>query len=84
MNNDEPTIQDVLEAINSFSAHIEGELIDIKTQVAHIEANMVTKSYLDDKLFDRKGELVERMQYEDEKLYQRVDGEFVRKPSVAL
>lgn len=103
---DEPSIQDVLTAINAFSTHVEATMatkddlaaidarltrveftmatkadlaaIDArlagvestmatKDDLAKLEVKMVTKDYLDERLFDLKGDLVVMMRKEDYK-----------------
>ncbi len=103
---DEPTIQDVLTAINAFSTHVDATMatkddvaaidrrltrvestmatkddltaIDsrlkkvestmaTKGDLAKLEVKMVTKDYLDDKLFDLKGDLVVMIRKGDRK-----------------
>lgn len=83
---DEPSIQDVLTAINEFSTHVEATMatkddlavIDArltrvestmmtKDDLAKLEVKMVTKDYLDEKLFDLKGDLVVMIRKEDRK-----------------
>lgn len=74
MDND-PTISDVLEAINNFATRVEGDIRDIKanqeridSDVKYLKANMVTKSYLDDKLCDLHGEMGLALRKEDQKV----------------
>lgn len=86
MKEQEPTIQDVLEAINDFSGDVatefrvvnerldkvERDIRELKKDTMSIRATMVDKDYLDRKLSEFKGEIMER-----------VDREFVRKPRAA-
>ncbi|MFH0928543.1 MAG: hypothetical protein V1821_03660 [bacterium] len=72
MNNEEPTIQDVLEAISDFSTHmekrfdgleshvanIESRVTNIESRVTRVESTMVTKDYLDEKLGKFRGDVV--------------------------
>ena len=85
----DPTNQDILDAINDFASHVDGELSGLKSDVsglktnvsglksdvsclksdiATIKATMVTKSYLDDKLADLRGDLVSLVRKEDDKV----------------
>ncbi|MBI5221987.1 MAG: hypothetical protein HY980_00605 [Candidatus Magasanikbacteria bacterium] len=87
MSNDEPTIQEVLEAVSDYAAHtdqqigeikteisgIKVEIGGIKTEISSIKNQMVTKSYLDDKLADLRGDLTVLMRKEDTKLKTLVD-----------
>lgn len=74
--------QEILQAINSFANHVEDRFIAIDgkftaidsrfdaidTRLTRVEALMVTKDYLDDKLADLKGDLVVLTRREDEAL----------------
>jgi uncharacterized protein YydD (DUF2326 family) len=53
--------QEILEAISTFSNEVD-------QRFSNIEANMVTKDYLDDKLADLRGDLVVLVRKEDRKL----------------
>ena len=82
MENKEPTIYDVLEAINTYATRVDrnfqtiegeisgikGEISGIKGRLDKIEATMVTKDYLDEKLADLRGDLVVMMRKEDTKV----------------
>ena len=59
--NDEPTTKNILEAINTFSNAVD-------KRFDKIEATMVTKEYLDDKLSDLRGDMVVLTRKEDVKL----------------
>lgn len=83
----EPTIQDVLEAISSFSSSIDDRLNNIeqeigsmksdmgsmKSEIGSMKSEMVTKSYLDDKMADLRGDLVVLVRKEDDKVVTLVD-----------
>jgi len=76
----EPTNKEILEAINNFSTIVDGkfEAIDGKFEAIDkrfdkIEATMVTKDYLDDKLADLRGDLVVLMRKEDTKVVKLID-----------
>ena len=58
---DNPTIQDVLNAINNFAGYVE-------ERFTKIEETMVTKDYLDEKLADFRGDMVVLVRKEDTKL----------------
>ena len=75
MSNSAPTIQDVLEAINDYATHndvqikeIKTEIGSIKTELTSVKSQMVTKTYLDEKLSDLRGDLTVLMRKEDTKL----------------
>ncbi|PIT94093.1 hypothetical protein COU00_00755 [Candidatus Falkowbacteria bacterium CG10_big_fil_rev_8_21_14_0_10_43_11] len=80
MENQEPTNGEILEAINNFANNneqrlqsIETDIVELNQGAAKIEATMVTKDYLDDKLSDLKGDLIVVMRKEDAKLQALVD-----------
>ena len=70
--NNEATIGDVREAVNTLSTHVDGQfrrvdeqlreikgdITQLKGDVTQMKATMVTKDYLDDKLADLRGDLV--------------------------
>lgn len=71
----DPTIHDVLTAINTFStavdkrfSNIEGDIKDIKVEVKHIKNAMVTKEYLDEKMSEQNGKLISLIRKEDHKV----------------
>ncbi len=64
----EATIQDVLEAITEYASHNDTQMQEIKSDITGMKSQMVTKSYLDDKLSDLRGDLTILMRKEDTKL----------------
>ncbi|MCL5667150.1 MAG: hypothetical protein M1383_05275 [Patescibacteria group bacterium] len=68
MPKNEPTISDVLEAVQVFSNKVEKRFDGLESRVTKIEQNMVTKDYLDEKLLDLKGDLTVLIKKEDRKL----------------
>lgn len=66
----EQTLQDILETVNFIkdNAVTKSEFSDLKKDVTSIQATIVTKDYLDDKLADLRGDLVILMRKEDTKL----------------
>ena len=79
-DNREPTIQDVLDAMAGYAESTEGRLKNIETEVGgikkevvSIKSQMVTKSYLDDKLADLRGDLTLLIRKEDTKLKSAVN-----------
>jgi len=84
---EEITHQDILEAVNKFATSVDKRFdgvdkrfdgVDkrfdgLESRVTKIEATMVTKDYLDDKLGDLKGDIVILMRKEDRKLQYLID-----------
>ncbi len=96
MAHEQPTNQDILEAVNSFATNVETRfqsleervggvetrlggletrlggvetrLGGLETRVGGIENKMVTKDYLDEKLYDLRGDLISLTRKEDAKL----------------
>lgn len=70
INDKESTINDVLDAVGKFSE-------DVEKRFNRVEATMVTKNYLneklDEKLADLRGDLVVLMRKEDHKLKKLID-----------
>ena len=78
----DPTIADVLSAINEFATKVEGEFVAVrsdisglksevsglKTEIGVIKSTMVTKDHLDDKLADLKGDLITVVRKENTKV----------------
>ena len=74
-NNENPTIADVLEAVNEASTKTEKRFQGIDTRLDgidgrldKIESTMVTKDFLEDKLADLKGDIIVELRSEDRKL----------------
>ena len=81
-HNEEPTIADVLEAVNEASTKTEkryqgiegqldrigGRLDGVEGRLDKIESTMVTKDFLEDKLADLKGDIIIELRSEDRKL----------------
>lgn len=63
--NEELKTQEILEAVQTLSTHIDQQFEDIRAQ-------MVTKAYLDEKLTDLRGDLVVLIRKEDHKLLELV------------
>lgn len=72
-NNILSTVNDTLSAVNDFATKTENRFQGLEQRVGRIEALMVTKDYLDDKLADLRGDLVVLMRKEDTKLRTLVD-----------
>ena len=68
MSNQEPTNFEILQAINDYATKNDGRWEKKEERLGRIEATMVTKDYLVDKLSDLKGDLVVLMRKEDAKL----------------
>ncbi len=67
--------QEILEAIGAFAEQVDARFMGmdqrfdkIESRLTHVEATMVTKSYLDDKLGDLKGDMVALIRKEDQKM----------------
>lgn len=75
--------QEILQAINSFANHVEGRFDAMDTRLTRVEALMVTKDYLDDKLADLKGDLVVLTRREDEALGELVQTLYERETLTA-
>ncbi|MFA4954570.1 MAG: hypothetical protein WC641_04615 [Patescibacteria group bacterium] len=60
--------QEILEAIGSFAEQVDRRFDKIEGRVGRMEVSMVTKSYLDDKLADLKGDMVSMLRKEDQKV----------------
>lgn len=87
MSDKEPTNQEILEAINEFATNteqrfnkiegeikgIKGEIGSIKGEIGGIKATMVTKDYLDSKLFDLRGDIISVIRKEDIKMAKLID-----------
>ncbi|PIQ79608.1 hypothetical protein COT99_04315 [Candidatus Falkowbacteria bacterium CG10_big_fil_rev_8_21_14_0_10_43_10] len=80
MSGQEATNNEILEAINTFATNtekrfqgLEQKVGGLEQKITKVEATMVTKDYLDDKLSDLKGDLVVLMRKEDSKLCTLVD-----------
>jgi hypothetical protein len=69
------TTNELLEAINQFSGHMDVRLDGVEKRLGRMEsrmdeaeATMVTKDYLDDKLYSLKGDLITIAKREDKKV----------------
>ena len=71
--NQEPTKQDILEAIHGFSSSMDTRLNTIESDIKIMKSTMVTKDYLDEKLSDLRGDLTILIRKEDTKLKTLVD-----------
>lgn len=76
----ETSKNEILEAINEFSNKIDEKFVKIDEKFVEvgrrfdkIEAKMVTKDYLDDKLADLRGDLVVLTRKEDTKMLKLVE-----------
>ncbi|MEK7631285.1 MAG: hypothetical protein AAB445_00255 [Patescibacteria group bacterium] len=66
-------IGEVLEAVHLLSEQMENRFGLLEGRVGNVEAQMVTKTYLDDKLADLRGDLTLLTRKEDDKLLALVD-----------
>ncbi|MFA5188484.1 MAG: hypothetical protein WC460_03940 [Patescibacteria group bacterium] len=71
--NKEVSNQEILESINDFANQTEKRFDGVESRLNKIEATMVTKDYLDDKLADLRGDLTVLMRKEDTKVRALVD-----------
>lgn len=51
----DPTINDVLEAVQTFSTHTDTQFAEMRSEIGKMRSEMVTKEYLDNKLADLRG-----------------------------
>ena len=58
MGNIEGSIQEVVESVVEFSTHVDVRFDRLEGRVTTIETTMVTKNYLDEKIFQLRGDLV--------------------------
>lgn len=54
-------IREVLEVINAYAQATEQRFEGLETRLTRVETRMVTKSYLDEKLWDLRGDMVSMM-----------------------
>ena len=64
---------EILGAINEFSSRVDERLDKLEGKVDKIEATMVTKDYLDEKMADLRGDLVVLMRKEDTKAVKLIE-----------
>ena len=62
------TIHDLAEHMDKRFDAVDKRFDGVERRVTKVEASMVTKSYLDDKLADRRGDLVGMLRTEDQKV----------------
>ena len=65
MSSLERQIQDVLEAVNAFASHTDRQFVEIRQEIREMReetgsmrSEMVTKTYLDEKIADLRGDLM--------------------------
>jgi len=73
MDNQQPSNQEILEAINTFSTSVDERFNKIDERFNKIENTMVTKDYLNEKMADLRGDLVVLVRKEDMKLAATLD-----------
>ena len=64
---------EILGAIGEFSSRVDERFDKLEGRVGRIEATMVTKDYLDEKLADLRGDLVVLMRKEDTKVVKLIE-----------
>lgn len=62
-----------LDGVDGRLGGVEGRLDGVDGRLGRIEATMVTKSYLDDKLADLEGNLISKLRKEDEKVNRLIE-----------
>ena len=65
--------KEILEAISEFSSKVDERFDNLEGRVGKIEATMVTKNYLDEKMADLRGDLVVLMRKEDTKVSKLIE-----------
>lgn len=70
---DETTNEEILHAVKDFADDVQKQFDEVRTRLTKVEATMVTKDYLDEKLFDLRGDFVILMRKEDAKVETLVD-----------
>ena len=69
----EDNINPQFESVYGQLEKIGGRLDGVEGRLGRIEATMVTKSYLDDKLADLEGNLISKLRKEDEKVNRLIE-----------
>lgn len=67
------SVKSDVSSMKSDVSSMKSEMSSMREDIDHIQVNMVTKEYLDDKLMDLKSDLVVVMRKEDHKLNALVD-----------
>lgn len=67
MSKNDITNREILEALNVFSTHVDSELHSIRADMSLMKSQMVTKDYLDRKLWDLQGDMVSMTRREIER-----------------
>lgn len=62
-------LAEIIGAISVFSNDVDKRFVGLENRMSKVEATMVTKDYLDDKLADLRGDLIVIMRKEDKKLH---------------
>ena len=73
MLNKELATKEILEAINTFSSEVDKQFAQVKGEINNIKATMLTKDYLDSKLFDLRGDIISVIRKEDAKMAKLID-----------
>jgi predicted nucleic acid-binding Zn-ribbon protein len=71
---------EILEALQEFAghvdekfSHVDKQFSEIRSEIGGMKSQMVTKSYLDDKLADLKGDMTSMIRKEDQKMNRLVN-----------
>ncbi|MFH1662192.1 MAG: hypothetical protein ABIA02_03800 [Candidatus Falkowbacteria bacterium] len=72
--------QDMLEVINEFSTNMDNKISELKSEnnsmksdINSMKSQMLTKDYLDEKLYDFRGDLIVILRKEDTKVRKLID-----------
>lgn len=69
----EQNVIPVLDIMNKKIEKLDQRIEKLDQRVGMVEASMVTKSYLDDKLADLEGNLISKLRKEDEKINRLIE-----------
>lgn len=64
---DDITNKEILEALNVFAEHVDSEFGSMNSRLTRVESQMVTKDYLDRKLWDLQGDMASMTRREIER-----------------
>lgn len=73
VSNVKETVNDVVETVHFLKDHTASQVDKLEKRMEKVEALMVTKDYLDEKMADLRGDLVVLMRKEDTKVKSLVD-----------
>ncbi len=73
MESEMSSVKSEMSSVKSEMSSVKSEMSSVRSDIDHIQVNMVTKEYLDDKLMDLKSDLVALIRKEDHKVNFFVD-----------